>query len=256
MVFRNIYNYVRLFTVVSIILTNVIQYHIFPLSLSQHIYIHLARIVVFLLNLKTRVHGNTDYLNSDTMLIMGNHYDGFDFFTLFDLYHRHNHKQLLYVIVKSDIVECKDNNNILSELFYLINNAFLNSSHFIPYKRGDRQDGKIVKEIILDNLYNNKNILIFPEGTTRTNGIPKDFKHGIFQLTIENKVNILPITLKYKGNVGVERGEPIILFNWFDNEVDIFIHDLITPEKEESYVTKDFLELKSKVYEIICSPFD
>ena len=100
-------------------------------------------------------------------------------------------------------------------------------------------------------LKDNKNILVFPEGTTRTNGIPKDFKHGIFQLAIEHNFNILPITIKYDKDIGTERSDPFNVSLIFNNNADVYIHDIIDSKTEEAYKNKDFLALKKKTFDII-----
>jgi len=208
------------------------------------------------MNTKFRnVYGNVENLKKNKTIIMCNHYDGKDFFVLFDLYNKNNFKNSLCTIVKSDLVGAKDHKNLLSDFFYYLKTAFFNSLYFIPYKRGDKEDGNNVKNIISTTLCSNKNILVFPEGTVRRDGIPKDFRHGIFQLAIEEKANILPITMKYIKGEGTERNDPVILFSWFNNEVDIYIHDLITPEKNVFYLKNDFISLKEKVYHIVRSPF-
>ena len=108
-----------------------------------------------------------------------------------------------------------------------------------------------MKETIADYLQNNKNVLIYPEGTTRKNGVPKDFKHGIFQLAVEKKASILPITLKFARDCGTEKGEPANFYDLFDNEVDVYLHDLIDSETDDCYKTNDFMSLKEKTFQRI-----
>jgi 1-acyl-sn-glycerol-3-phosphate acyltransferase len=122
----------------------------------------------------------------------------------------------------------------------------------IPYKRGDKEDGSNVKNKIVESLHSGKNILVFPEGTARRDGIPKDFKVGIFQLAIENKLRILPITIKYDKDIGSEKGEPVKFLNLFNNGVNIYIHDIID-ETDECYQINDPVALKQKTFNIITS---
>ena len=125
----------------------------------------------------------------------------------------------------------------------------------IPYKRGDKDDGQNVKNTIKEYLANDKNILIYPEGCAHRNGIPVAFKQGIFDLAVENKMNILPITIKYNRDIGAEKWEPPNTKMMFDNEVDIYIHDVINSGMDDCYKANDPVALKHKVFNIISEPF-
>jgi 1-acyl-sn-glycerol-3-phosphate acyltransferase len=132
---------------------------------------------------------------------------------------------------------------------YYVKSTLINSCGFIPYKRGDREDGALIKNIIVDKINAGTNILIFPEGTTTKNGIPQEFKNGIFHLAINNNLTILPITLKYALDIGWAEGESVNLFKWFDNHVDVYIHPPVDSGKELGFQT-----LKDKVFKTICEP--
>jgi len=212
--------------------------------------------IIFLTNSQIKIHGNVDYLNNSNLLIMTNHYDGvIDANLLFHLYYKHNMDNMLYSIVKSTIMCDTEDTPLVVRLMSYVKTGFINSSYFIPYKRGDKEDGNIVKNTIVNHLKTGKNVLIFPEGTTRTNGIPRDFKHGIFQLAVENKLNILPITLKFQKDIGSEKGESIKILNIFDNEVDIYIHERIDHASNEFYKTNDYLGLKEQVFQAVTGVF-
>jgi 1-acyl-sn-glycerol-3-phosphate acyltransferase len=252
----NCYLYLKLIVAVIFILINVIQYYIFPQQISKFIYIFLNKLVIFLTNSQIKIHGNVDYLNNSNLLIMTNHYDGvIDANLLFHLYYKHNMDNMLYSIVKSTIMCDTEDTPLVVRLMSYVKTGFINSSYFIPYKRGDKEDGNIVKNTIVNHLKTGKNVLIFPEGTTRTNGIPRDFKHGIFQLAVENKLNILPITLKFQKDIGSEKGESIKILNIFDNEVDIYIHERIDHASNEFYKTNDYLGLKEQVFQAVTGVF-
>jgi 1-acyl-sn-glycerol-3-phosphate acyltransferase len=188
------------------------------------------------------VHGNSDNLKKNKLLVMCNHYDGMDFFALSHLLNCNK----LYTIVKDDLVGGSNHQSFISDIFYYFKNAFYHSSNFVPYKRGVKDDSSIIKKIIVEKIENN-NILIFPEGRARTNGIPEDFKHGIFKLAVENKLNILPISIKYDKNAGSEMNGPVDLFKWVDLSANIHVHDIVSSEN------KDFLKLKDEVFKIITS---
>jgi 1-acyl-sn-glycerol-3-phosphate acyltransferase len=248
------YLYIKLGLLVLFILINIIQYYIFPQQISKQIYIALNNMIIFLTNSKIKIHGNVDNLNNN-VIIMSNHYDGMiDANILFNLHYKHNCDNILYSIVKSTLMCDPEDKQLVMRLMSYIKNGFINSSYFIKYKRGDKEDGNNVKNIIVETIRSKNNVLVFPEGTTRTNGIPKDFKNGIFQLAVENKINILPITLKFNKDIGSEKGEPIKILNIFDNVVDIHIHEVIDSTSDECYRNNDFITLKNKVFHIIKTP--
>ena len=249
---RKFFNTIKIGLIILIILINIIQYHLFPYSIVKSINRHLLKMMLVLMNVKIKIHGNVEALNNNNLLVMANHYDGvIDVAILFDMYYNNNKDNKLYTIVKHNIVGDPNDQLMISKLMCYIKESFLNSLAFIPYKRGDKEDGVVVKQIIAKTLHDGNNILIFPEGTTRTDGVPKDFRHGIFQLAIEKKMNILPITLKYNKDIGSERGEPVNFYNVFDNQLDIYIHDLIDSEVDDCYKINDYLALKQKTYDII-----
>ena len=247
------YLYMKLGLSATFVLMNIIQYYIFPQHISKQIYIVLSNIIIWLTNSKIKIHGNTDNLNNN-VLIMSNHYDGvIDANILYNLHYKYNCDNILYSIVKSTLMCESEDTQFILRLMSCIKNGFMNSSYFIPYKRGDKADGAVVKNIIVESIRSNKNILVFPEGTTHKDVIPKEFKQGIFQLATENKIKILPITLKFDKDIGTEKGEPIKILNIFDNEVDVYIHDIID-ETDECYKANDPVALKNKVFNIISAP--
>jgi 1-acyl-sn-glycerol-3-phosphate acyltransferase len=226
---------------------NMIQVSLLPVSWSQWIFGHMFSLFVSLLNTKIRVHGSNRLICTNT-LILANHYNGLDFVFLFYLFHRQHTP--LYTLVKSDIVGATQDQNILSTAMSFCKESFVRSLYFIPYKRGDKEDGKRIKDCIVKTLSCGNNLLLFPEGTTHRGGIPKDFRHGIFELAIEKNLTILPVTIKYEKDIGEEREDPVVFWKWFDNEVDIYIHEPISACQEMQCV-----ELKEKVKTIICGPF-
>jgi 1-acyl-sn-glycerol-3-phosphate acyltransferase len=250
----NFYLYTKIGLLTIFTLINIIQYYIFPQQISKQIYIGVNNIIIFLTNSQIKIHGNVDNLNNN-LLIMSNHYDGMiDANILFNLHYKYNCDNILYSIVKSTLMCDPEDKQLIMRLMSYIKNGFINSSYFIPYKRGDKEDGNNVKNIIVKMLRSKNNVLVFPEGTTRRDGIPKDFKNGIFQLAVENNINILPITLKFDKDIGSEKGEPIKILNIFDNVVDIYIHEVIDSTTYECYKNNDFITLKNKVLNIIVEP--
>ena len=249
---RKFYNSLKIGFIVLLVLINIIQYHLFPSSLVKTINRHLIKFMLVLMNVKIKIHGNVEALNNHNVLLMSNHYDGvIDMGVLFDIYYNNNKNNKLYTVVKHNVVGDPNDQSMVSKMMCYVKESFLKSLAFIPYKRGDKEDGAVVKQIITETLRAGGNILIFPEGTTHTDGVPRDFRHGIFKLAIEQKMNILPITLKYNKDIGSERGEPVNFHNIFDNQLDIYIHDLIDSEVEDCYKINDYLALKQKTFDLI-----
>jgi 1-acyl-sn-glycerol-3-phosphate acyltransferase len=243
--------YFRLFLFVKIVLFIIFQFILLPNFINKIIYVFLIKLCIITLGLKINIHGDKKLLNNNKILIFSNHYNGIDFIALTNLFYNYNKSgTTLYTIAKYDLVGNEIDKNILSVLFNYIKKSFFNSLNLLPYKRGDTEDGKKVKNIIVNKLNENDNILIFPEGTSRKDGIPKDFKIGIFQTAIDNNLQILPVTLKYNKNIGLEKNDPLILFDWFDVDVDIYIHDKINSSTYES-LQNDPIKLKDKVLKII-----
>lgn len=249
-------NNIKIILIVLLILFNLVFFHLLPETISKSISKLLLTQFMKLLNTDVKIHGNKSNLSHNNVIIMSNHYHGvIDCGILYSIYHNNNQINTLYTVVKSNIAGDETDKNILSNLFYFIKDYFMQSLHFIPYDRGNKEDGENVKNIINDYLNDNKNVLIFPEGTTTKNGIPKEFKTGIFRLAVENKLNILPITIKYDKDIGLEKNGPLENSKLFDNKANIYIHDMIDSKTSEYYKTNDYMGLKNKTYNDICSPF-
>ena len=251
------YKHLKLGLMTLAIITNTILYLLFSCpQINKFFYILLNKVVGGLTNATIRVHGNTNNFSNNNLLIMSNHSHVFlDGIIMYNLYYKNNSIETLHTIVQTDFFN--DSKIKILHLMSFIQDTLLSCWYLIPYKRGDKEDGKKIRNTIVDALSHGKNILVFPEGTTHKNGIPKEFKKGTFEVAIENKSRILPITIKYEKDIGKEKGDPIdlftILFNIFDNVVDIYIHDIID-ENDECYRQKKPEDLKDKVYNIITAP--
>jgi len=198
---------------------------------------------MYIFNARITVHGTKDSLKKSGLLIVANHYSGIDFPIIASIFDANN----IYTVVKSDLINDPANKHILATLLASLNSAFMRALHFIPYKRGDREDGALIKNVIVDKLNEGRNVLIFPEGTTHRDGIPKEFKQGIFHLAYDNKLPVLPITLKYKKDIGAEAGDPLVFATYFDTEVDIYLHDIVDSAGEADAQT-----LKEHVFKAVC----
>ena len=185
-------------------------------------------------NIKMNVHGNID--DKGPFVIISNHYNLIELIVLSQL----NLK--FKTVSKADLLQ--------TEIPLKINNVkieeyILNKTNIIPYKRGDRLDGMFVKiKILIENKINNRNILIFPEGTSRYDGIPKEFKSGIFRLCSANRLKILPIKIKFNRNVGIEKGGDLLNpSDLFDLIADVYIHPV--------QVNDNWEELRDNVFNLI-----
>jgi 1-acyl-sn-glycerol-3-phosphate acyltransferase len=253
------YKYLKLTLMTLAIITNTLLYLLFSCPhIYKNFYILLNKIVGGLTNAKIRVHGNTNNFSNNNLLIMSNHSHVFlDGIFIYNLYYENNSIETLHTIVQTDFFTDRRHKIKILHILSFIQHTLLSCWYLIPYKRCDKEDGKKTRNKIVDCLNNGKNILIFPEGTTHKDGIPKEFKKGTFELAVENKLRILPITIKYAKDIGKEKGDPIellnILLNIFDNVVDIYIHDLID-ENDECYTHKNPEGLKDKVFDIIRAP--
>ncbi len=78
----NFFLYVRLILVVILVIINIILFKILPDIYSHNLFIKLVKIMSNILNLKITLHGNTDNLKNNKLLVMCNHYDGIDYFAI------------------------------------------------------------------------------------------------------------------------------------------------------------------------------
>jgi 1-acyl-sn-glycerol-3-phosphate acyltransferase len=240
--------------ILAIIVNTLLYLLIRSPEINKFFYIILHEVIGVLTNPTIRVHGNTNNFSNNNLLIMSNHcYSLLDGNIIYNLYHKHNSIETLHTIVKADFFNDPTYKNKIMNLLGSIQDTLLSSWCFIPYKRGDKADGKKTRNTIVDTLSDGKNILIFPEGTSHKNGIPQQFKKGSFEIAVANKLRILPITIKYEKDIGAENDDPVLFFNAFDNVVDIYIHDIID-ETDECYRQQNPEGLKDKVFDIIRAP--
>ena len=256
MVFKTITNNIRLCLMALMVLVNLVIYFIFPKIISNKVFMNLLSSFLSLLNNDVIIHGNENEFSNNKVIIMANHYHGItDCSLIYKMYYKHN-KNNLYTVVKSNIVGDKTDGSYLLNMLTFAKDYIIKSLKFIPYIRGDREDGSNVKNLITESLNNESNVLIFPEGTTTRSGTPINFKTGIFRLAVEKQFSILPITIIYDKDVGKKDDSTLDNSNIFDNTANIYIHDMIDSNTSDFYKTNDFTGLKNKTYDVICSPFN
>lgn len=234
---------VRLTLITFLALLQLLQHTILPTCVSGWIWTWIVKTAMYIFNSRITIHGDKRLLEKSGLLIMANHYSGIDFPVIASMFDTSK----IYTVVKSDLINDPANKHILATLLASLNSAFMRALHFIPYKRGNREDGALVKNAIVDKLNEGHNVLIFPEGTTHRDGVPKEFKQGIFHLVCDNKLPILPITLKYTKDIGAEPGDPLVFATYFDTEVAIYLHDVMEAES-------DAQTLRERVFKTICDP--
>ena len=192
-------------------------------------------------NIKIKVFGkkNLKNYNNYKFIIMSNHVNGTDYAIIVHTinYYTNNYKNI-YTIVKHDVIGSNGDTSNISNMLGIFKESLYNKLNFIPYKRGDKNSGEETKTKMLE-VINDNNILLFPEGECTKSGIPIDFKPGSFKLCSENNIWVLPISLEYKQDVGVDRHEKVDINKWFNISVNIHIHEPI--------FHKDWEKLKNNV---------
>ena len=199
------------------------------------------------MNLKIKVHGkeNLKYFNKDKLIIMSNHYNGIDYGVIKHTINYYCNKKI-YTIVKHNLFGDKVEKSTILNMLSLIKNNLYNKFEMLPYKKNNKNSGEIIKKNIIKLINNNNTVLLFPDGTTRKYGIPQDFKSGSFKLCAENNIKILPITLKFNKNIGLNTNDSVKILDWFDLKADIYIHEPI--------YDKNWENLRNKVFDKISEP--
>jgi 1-acyl-sn-glycerol-3-phosphate acyltransferase len=202
----------------------------------------------FNVNIKAINKNNLNNFNNKKVIIMSNHYNGLDYGIIINAINnliRTDKK--IFAVAKHNAFGDKTDDNIISNIFGLFQNRTFNFFNLIPYIRGNKDSGTLTKNIMLEKISNNHSVLIFPEGETTRTGIPQNFRPGSFKLCADNNIYILPVTLKYDKNIGVNRTEPININNWHNTTATIIFHPLI--------YNKDADILMQQVFNKIREPF-
>jgi 1-acyl-sn-glycerol-3-phosphate acyltransferase len=80
-------------------------------------------------------------------------------------------------------------------------NTILDNWGVILYKRGDKESGQNVRNLIKENIIKGDSILVYPEGTSHIfNGL-HHFYPGSFEVAYENNFTIQPITIRYETDI-------------------------------------------------------
>lgn len=211
----------RLVFLIFLFLVNIIFYLILPQKISNKIYYFILKNYISskLFNTKINVIGEKDLLNKKGCILIANHQNTQDLPIIASKFND------TYGVAKSNI--CSDNTLPCYLRFTKYLEIYIiKSLRFIPYMRGNRDSGELVKKEIINLVNKKKNILVFPEGKCRKTGIVEEFKSGLFRTASENNIPIIPITLKYKRPIGQDSRENSNPLDWFNNEVDMYIHPI------------------------------
>jgi len=113
--------------------------------------------------------------------------------------------------------------------------CFMRLSQFISLKRGDRSSVVKMFDGCIKSMESNCSVAIFPQGTRERHEI-LPFKDGAFQLAIDHKFTLIPVTIYLPEDI------------WFNNKkkCSLTIHKPLPP-------TEDLAELKQKAFAVITS---
>ena len=214
--------------------------------IKKTIKITISNIFINFFNIKIKVYGknNLKNYNNLNLIIMSNHLNATDVAVIIHVLNYYtNQNKKIYTIAKADIFGNKDDDNIICNFLSIFKNNLFNKLNLIPYERGNKESGEKIKKNMLEIINNNNNILIFPEGECSRTGIPREFKPGSFKMCSENNIWILPITLKYDQDIGVNRTDKIYMSKWFNISAHMYIH---TPIYNNNWEV-----LKNDVFNII-----
>ena len=168
--------YFQLGFIIFLVLLNIISTFIFSEKINDYIFKNLVSCSVHspILGVKIKVFGDKSILNNLGNIIISNHQNATDLIIVNYLFDKIN------CVCKSNIV-CDDDVPIYFRFIKIIEKTFLKSFRFIPYERGNKESGEVVKKTINEIIEKNENVLVFPEGHTTKSGIPQDFKNGLFR---------------------------------------------------------------------------
>ena len=231
----------QIFLLLIAIFINTISYLIFDEERSFKIYKFLTKLTVEskILNMNVKFIGNTKLFEKKGSIFIANHQNATDFCLISNQIYKPNG------ICKAELFQLND-----MPFYYRILKIFeknlIKSYRFIPYERGNKDSGEKVKNIIIDTVNRGENIIVFPDGETRRDGIPKQFKSGLFRTAADNNISIIPLTIKYSKPIGVNREDIINPIKWFNNSATIYIHPEQKSDKWE--------ELKDNCFNLIKEP--
>ena len=233
---QTFFKYLKIILFFIILIIFILINNLLPDKISWRIVNFLNKFnVKYILGISTEIIGDKNLFCKKGVIFISNHHNATDAIILNSCIRNNT-----YTVTKSDLLSHMGiKNKFITKLFF-------KGTKLISYIRDNMNSGKIVKRKMLDHLLKNNNILVFPEGTSTRNGYPKEFKNGLFKFSAENNIPIVPITIKYKRQIGIKKGDPFKLNQILDNEATIYLHNIL--------VSKDWEFLKKKSYDLITRP--
>ena len=184
-------------------------------------------IYLYILNCKINVNNKVGYDDTKKYIIMSNHYTALDYFALNTIFPNS------LTVVKNDLLSQRNDSNLSVNLVNRVSYLFFKIGMLITYIRGNAKSGEDCKKNIIKNIpYHN--IILFPEGTSSKEGIPKKFKNGIFHLCKDKHIPVLLCSLKYDKNIGVNPNGKFQLTDWVDTTLNINVLSEVNPPEFES----------------------
>lgn len=199
-------------------------------------------------NIKIRIHGKDNLKNYNNLdiIIMANHLNGIDYSIIYHSVKLYT-KKYIYTVVKHNVLGDSNDKSIVSNFLGLFKNETYSKMKFLPYIRNNKKSGEFIKNKIIKIIKNDhQSVMLFPEGKPTRSGIPTEFKSGSFRLCAENNIYILPVTIKFNKNIGINTTDPVILSDWFNIIADVYIHKPI--------FNKNWEKLQNTVLEQIKKP--
>ena len=237
----NVLNKIRIFLFyfmsIYYILTSYITYYILETIFSRNIanmfeYFIYKHIFLNILNCNIDTKDFRKMLDNKKYIIMCNHYTGLDYIILRSIFTDS------YTIVKSDLISQRKDHSLIVKMCHLLVNLFIKSGKFISYIKKNVTSRIEVKKTTLQ-LLKHSNIIIFPEGLSYIDGRLVSFKKGMFKLAYDENISIIPCSLKYSRDIGMETFKDgsitkLVLSDWIGIDAKLTISDIIEPKKFNS----------------------
>ena len=182
---------------------------------------------------------NVFKINEEKRIIMANHYNGCDYAVIFKTFKPITEKNI-YTVAKATAIGGSEEKNLLNMFLGLFKKFWFYYFNLISHTRGDKDSGIMVKNKIVETLNNGDTVLIFPEGTTTRDGRPRQFRKGIFELCVIENIKVIPVTIKYNRDIGMDFEHPLKFSEWYDIKADVYIHEEIYDSDSEIFMQKVF----------------
>lgn len=238
------HKYIIIFIMIIVFLIILIN-QITPSAIIQYALEH------FNTNIKVYGKKNLKDYNNLKLVIMSNHHSALDQAIITQVINSNVvSDKKLYTVVKHNMLGDKNDKNYISNILGYFKTPLYSFFNFIPYIRGDKNSGLKIKRKIQKLLSKKNSLLLFPEGETTRDAIPKKFKPGSFRLCAENNIGILPVSLKFDKRVGGNRGDKVKISRWYNANVIVYIHEPIFDNNWEKLSERVLNKIREPLVEI------